>query len=69
MKPFDEYKTVDQWKEDVERDGQKVNMLVYIALSKIMEDRRCSFGEAYKYLLDSGQIINLGGLTGEVNKD
>lgn len=58
MKPIAEYNTIDEWKEDVNTSGIRVHPLIYISISKIMEDKKLSFPDAYKYFYETGEFVN-----------
>jgi hypothetical protein len=57
MKPLEDYQTLDEWKEDMEKNGQHVKALLYICISKIMEDKNMTVAEAFKYFHQTGEVI------------
>jgi hypothetical protein len=57
MKPLEDYKTLDDWKEDMQKNGQRVSGLLYITISKIMEDKKMTVAQAFKYFHETGEVI------------
>lgn len=69
MKPVDEYLSAEEWKEEAEKSGEKIHPLIYITLSKLMEDGKMTFGDAYRFLYRHGKLINIGGQSGETQPE
>ncbi len=60
MKPFSEYSSVGEWKNDVEKEGYMTGTQVCWGLSNTMQKNHMTFAEAYDYLMKSKLLILAG---------